>query len=125
MRRQIAGDLHDGAQQHLIAMRIRLGQVVELVGRDPARAVATIEELGDDVEDALDELRALVHGIYPHVLAFGGLEEALNTAAQRAPIPATVITHAVGRYPDAIENAVYFTCIEALQNTLPAPPQSP
>jgi len=118
LRRRIAGDLHDGAQQRLVAVRVRLAQVVELVGRDPARAVAMIEELGGDVDDALDELRALVQGIYPHVLAFSGLRDALNAAAQRAPIPAIVITHAVGRYPEAIENAVYFTCAEALQNTL-------
>jgi signal transduction histidine kinase len=118
LRRRIAGDLHDGAQQHLIAVRVRLAQVVELVGRDPARAVASIEELGDDLEDALDQLRALVHGIYPHVLGFSGVRDALNAAAQRAPIPVRVITHGVGRYPEAIENAVYFTCMEALQNTL-------
>jgi signal transduction histidine kinase len=118
LRRRIAGDLHDGAQQRLVAVRVRLAQVVELVGRDPVRAVAIIEELGDDVQDALDELRALVHGIYPPVLGFSGLPDALNAAAQRAPIPARVITHGVGRYPEAIENAVYFTCVEALQNTL-------
>src|SRR3954469_7304247 len=117
-RRRIAGDLHDGAQQRLVAVRVRLGQVGELVGRDPARAVVMIEQLGDDVEDALDELRALVRGIYPHVLAFGGLRDALNAAAQRAPIATRVITHAVRRYPEAIENAVYFTCVEALQNAL-------
>jgi signal transduction histidine kinase len=118
LRRRIAGDLHDGAQQRLVAVRVRLAQVVELVGRDPARAVAIIEQLGGDVEDALDELRALVHGIYPHVLSFGGLRDALNAAAQRAPIPARLVAHDVGRYPEAIENAVYFTCAEALQNTL-------
>jgi signal transduction histidine kinase len=118
LRRRIAGDLHDGAQQRLVAVRVRLAQVVELIGSDPARAVAMIEELGGDVEDALDELRALVHGIYPHVLAFGGLRDALTAAAQRAPIPARVIARDVGRYPEAIENAVYFTCAEALQNTL-------
>src|SRR3954452_21436095 len=118
LRRRIAGDLHDGAQQRLVAMRVRLAQVLELIGRDPARAVAIIEELGGDVEDALDELRALVHGIYPQVLGFSGLRDALNAAAQRAPIPARVITHEVHRYPEAIENAVYFTCMEALQNTL-------
>jgi signal transduction histidine kinase len=115
-RRRIERDLHDGAQQRLAALRIRLELAAEAVRGDPDRAAALLRELGGEVEEALDDVRALARGIFPPVLADRGLADALREAARRAPIPTTVEIHGPSRYPPKIEAAVYFCCLEALQN---------
>ncbi|MGN6379976.1 MAG: sensor histidine kinase [Gaiellales bacterium] len=112
-RRRLERDLHDGAQQHLIALRIKLGLINELGGQDTTKMIA---ELGDDVEATLDELRRLAQGVYPPLLRVDGLGSALNAVARRSPIPVTVHTPGVGRFANDIESAVYFCCLEALQN---------
>jgi len=111
-RRRLERDLHDGAQQHLIALRIKLGLIMEL-GEPPAELLA---ELCDEVDAALDELRRLAQGVYPSLLRTDGLASALSAVARRAPVPAAVRTSGVGRHPPEIESAVYFCCLEALQN---------
>jgi signal transduction histidine kinase len=112
-RRRLERDLHDGAQQHLIALRIKLGLMTELSGGETAQMIA---ELGDDVEATLDELRRLAQGVYPPLLRAHGLGSALNAVARRAAIPVTVTAAGLGRYSNEIESAVYFCCLEALQN---------
>jgi signal transduction histidine kinase len=115
-RRRIERDLHDGAQQRLVALRIELELAEDLIRRDPARGASRLQELERHLDEAIDELRALAHGLYPPVLADRGLEVALRDVAARSAIPATVAAHAIGRYPPEVESAVYFCVLEALQN---------
>lgn len=115
-RRRIERDLHDGAQQQLIALAVNLRLARELGGSDPAQATSVLEQLGSDLEAALNELRELAHGIYPPLLADRGLAEALSAVAARAPVRTRLETVAIGRYPPPLEATVYFCCLEALQN---------
>jgi signal transduction histidine kinase len=115
-RRRIERDLHDGAQQRLVALRIRLEIADEVMLRDPARARQIVHGLGDEVTGALDEVRSLAAGVYPALLAHRGLTEALRAAALRSPVPARVDVDGVDRFPQEVEAAVYFCCSEALQN---------
>jgi signal transduction histidine kinase len=115
-RRKLERNLHDGAQQHLVALAVKLRLAADAVEDDPDDAVAMIEEIKGDVQEAIAELRALAHGIFPPLLVSGGLTEALPAAAGRAALPTTVELDGVGRYGDDIEAAVYFCTLEALQN---------
>ena len=115
-RRRIERDLHDGAQQRLISLRIRLSiqaERLEQLNPDEAAAVAA---LGKEVEAAIDDLRALAHGIYPALLTERGLVDALRAVARMSAIPTSVEAHGVGRYRTDVESTVYFACVEALQN---------
>ena len=115
-RRRIERDLHDGAQQRLVALRIELELEAEEAERGDAERAATLRRLGADVEEAIDEVRSLARGIYPAALADRGLADALRAAALRSPLPTTVLVTGVGRYSREIETAAYFCCLEALQN---------
>ena len=115
-RRRIERNLHDGAQQHLVAMAVKVGLARQLLEKDPAAAGTMLEELRGDVQVTVGELRELAHGIYPPLLRDRGLPEALATAANRGPLPAQVRADGLGRYPTDVEAAVYFCCLEALQN---------
>jgi signal transduction histidine kinase len=115
-RRRIERNLHDGAQQHLVALAVKARLVEQLSDRDPDRARSLMNQLQDDVKSAIEELRALAHGIYPPLLSSSGLGEAMTAAARRAPLPTEVTADGVGRYAPEIEAAVYFCCLEALQN---------
>jgi signal transduction histidine kinase len=117
-RRRIERDLHDGAQQRLVALRIELELAEEVVRRDPERGVRLLRALEQEVDEALEELRALAHGLYPPLLADRGLAAALRAVAGRTPIPVRVDVRAVGRYAPEVESAVYFCVLEALQNIL-------
>jgi len=117
-RARIERDLHDGAQQRLVALRIRLGIAEELLTSDPGAGVREVRELGFEAERALDELRSLAHGVYPPVLTDSGLPEALRSVAAQAPMPVHLVAIGVTRHPIEIESAVYFTCVEALQNAV-------
>jgi signal transduction histidine kinase len=115
-RRRIERDLHDGAQQRLVALRIRLELAAEAVAAGRAEPVALFRELGAEAEVALEEVRSLAHGIYPAPLADLGLAGALQAAALYGPVPTTVIAEAGRRYPRDVETAAYFCCREAMQN---------
>jgi signal transduction histidine kinase len=115
-RRRIERDLHDGAQQHLVALAVNLRLARELAESDPVGARAVLEQLAGDVHAALEEIRDLAHGIYPQLLVDRGLAEGLRAAASRAPLRARVETGAIGRYRPEVEATVYFCCVEALQN---------
>lgn len=113
-RRKIERNLHDGAQQHLVALAVRLNLARSIVG-DDSEVAGLLEELTDGVRETLGELRALAHGIYPPLLMESGLAVALSAAAGRCPLPTSV--HAeVGRYRSELEASVYFCVLEALQN---------
>jgi signal transduction histidine kinase len=115
-RRRIERDLHDGAQQQLVALAIKAKLAAAALERDPTRTRQLLDELHDDVQRAIDEVRALAHGIYPPLLSQEGLGRALEAACRRSAIPAEVEMDGIGRYPPGLEAAVYFSCIEALQN---------
>jgi signal transduction histidine kinase len=115
-RRRIERDLHDGAQQHLIAFAVNLRLARELADNDPRAAKAVLSDLAGDVQDALDEFRDLAHGIYPPVLVERGLVEGLRAAVSRAPLRTRIECGRVGRYAPEVEATVYFCCLEALQN---------
>ena len=115
-RRRIERDLHDGAQQRLVALRIELELAEEIVRRDPERGIERLRELEHEVDEALDELRALAHGVYPPVLADRGLDDALHDVAMRSQIRVDLVAHDVGRFSTEVEGAIYFCILEALQN---------
>ena len=115
-RRKIERNLHDGAQQHLVALAVKVRLARQLAERDAARAGTILDELASDVEDTIQELRDLAHGIYPPLLADKGLPEALASAARRSVLRTTLDAAGVGRYSPEVEAAVYFCCLEAFQN---------
>ncbi len=115
-RRRIERNLHDGAQQHLVALAVKVRLLEQVSEKDPERARTLMDQLQDDVKAAVDELRALAHGIYPPLLSSRGLGEALTAASRRASLPAHVDSNGLGRYTPEVEAAVYFCCVEALQN---------
>jgi signal transduction histidine kinase len=115
-RRRLERNLHDGAQQNLVALKVKLGLAEMLAEKDPARAKALVGELKSDADEALETLRDLARGIYPPLLADRGLVAALESQARKATLPVEVETDGIGRYPQETEAAVYFCCLEALQN---------
>jgi signal transduction histidine kinase len=117
-RSRIERDLHDGAQQRLILLRIKLSLLEELMRSDPSAVAAAVHALGEEVELTLDELRALAHGVYPSILSDRGLEDALRSVAIALPVPVHLLTHHVQRYSQEVETAVYFACAEAIQNAI-------
>jgi signal transduction histidine kinase len=123
-RRRIERDLHDGGQQRLVALRIRLELAEEMMKQDPAQARNMIHALGDEIDAALDELRSLAGGVYPSLLAARGLPDALRTAALQSPVATSVEVEGSDRYPEEAERAVYFCCIEALQNVVKHAPNA-
>jgi signal transduction histidine kinase len=115
-RRRLERNLHDGAQQQLVALavKVKLAQVVAT--RDAQKTEAILAEVQSDAQDALENLRDLARGIYPPLLADQGLAAALQSQARKAAMPVTVDADSLGRYPQETEAAVYFCCLEALQN---------
>ena len=115
-RRRLERDLHDGAQQHLVALKMRLALAKRVAQRDPTKAEQLIGSLEHEADEALETLRDLARGIYPPLLADQGLVPALDAQARKAPVPVEVVADDISRYPQEIEAAVYFCCLEALQN---------
>ncbi|NDL56756.1 sensor histidine kinase [Phytoactinopolyspora mesophila] len=115
-RREIERNLHDGAQQHLVAMAVKVGLLARMAGDDPASVQPLLQELREDVQATVTELRELAHGIYPPLLRDDGLEAALRNAASRAALPTTVQVEVERRFSSEVEAAVYFCCLEAMQN---------
>jgi len=113
-RRKIERDLHDGVQQKLVALRIELELARDLV--DDGALDGRLAELAADFDEALDELRSAAHGIYPPLLADDGLDAALREIARRSTVPLTVDLEDVGRLSEDRETAIYYCCLEALQN---------
>ena len=115
-RRRIERNLHDGAQQHLVALAVTLRLARDVMADDPQSATEMLDQLAIDIKETIAEMRELAHGIYPPLLADRGLGEALQAAANRSPLDVTVHTEEIGRYGPEIEAAIYFCCTEALQN---------
>jgi signal transduction histidine kinase len=115
-RRRIERNIHDGAQQQLVALAVKLKLADSLVGKDEQRAHTMLADLQSDTSQALEDIRDLARGIYPPLLADKGLGAALESQARKSPVPVSVETDRLGRYPQEAEAAVYFSCLEALQN---------
>ncbi len=114
-RQRIERDLHDGIQQRMVGARVKLELAEDAMDSDPTRGRRMLDEIGCDMDDALEEVRSLAQGVYPALLATHGLVEALRSAARRSPGPVTVRGD-IARYPPETEAAVYFCCLETLQN---------
>jgi signal transduction histidine kinase len=117
-RSRIERDLHDGAQQRLVMLRIKLSLAEELLRSDPQAGAEAVHELGDEIDLAVEDLRSLAHGVYPSLLSDRGLTDALRGAFLDAPLPVHLDARGVTRHPVEIETAVYFVCIEAVQNAV-------
>ena len=114
--RRLERDIHDGAQQQLVALGVKMRLMEAMLERDPAKAHELLGQLQTDTTDALENLRDLARGIYPPLLADQGLAAALEAQGRKAVVPILVEPDGVGRYPQEIESAVYFCVLEALQN---------
>lgn len=115
-RQRIERDLHDGAQQRLVALAMTLGLAREKLATDPVAGQALVAEAHEEAKRALAEIRDLVRGIYPAVLADRGLDAAISALAGRCPVPVTVTVELSERLPIAIESTAYFFVAEALTN---------
>jgi hypothetical protein len=109
-RRRIERDLHDGAQQDLVALAVNLQLVRQLADADLAAAQSLLDELQRDVQETLDALRSLAHGVYPSLLPVRGLVDALRT------VPVPIETTDLERYPLEVEETVYFCCLQLLRH---------
>jgi signal transduction histidine kinase len=115
-RRRIERNIHDGAQQQLVALAVKANLAESMVARDPEQARQLIGQLKSEAQEALDDLRDLARGIYPPLLADKGLGAALDAQAKKSPVAVAVHIDDLARYPQETEAAVYFCCLEALQN---------
>ena len=115
-RRRIERNIHDGAQQQLVALAIKLSITESMIGTDTDGERELLAELRTDAASAVEDLRDLARGIYPPLLAGEGLAAALAAQARKATVPTSVTADGIGRYPQDIEAAVYFCVLEALQN---------
>ena len=115
-RRRLERDIHDGAQQHLVALAVKLRMARTMADRDPARARTMIGEIHTLTDSALENLRDLTRGIYPPTLVEKGVAAALRENALRSGARATVTTKGTRRADPASEAAAYFACLEAIQN---------
>jgi signal transduction histidine kinase len=114
-RRRIERNIHDGAQQQLVALQVKMGLAKRMTD-DPAKLDGILAQLQEETNQALQDLRDLARGIFPPLLADRGLTAALEAQARKSPLPVTVEADSIGRYPQEAEAAVYFCVLEALQN---------
>jgi signal transduction histidine kinase len=115
-RRKLERNLHDGAQQQLVALAVQLKLLEQSAGKDPDRDRQLAAKLGSQANAALEDLRDLARGIYPPLLADKGLTAALESQARKAAVPTTIEAGGVGRYSQDVESAIYFCTLEALNN---------
>jgi signal transduction histidine kinase len=113
-RLRLERDLHDGAQQRLMAIQVKLALLRDQVTTE--ELAGAVDEISDDASAAVEELRGLAHGIYPTVLRERGLADGLRATAATSPVPLEVVDRGVGRCDPTVEAAVYFACLEAIQN---------
>jgi signal transduction histidine kinase len=114
--KKLERDIHDGAQQQLVALAVKLRLLEQTIDRDPEQARGMAAQLGSAANAALEDLRDLARGIYPPLLADRGLQAALEAQARKAAMPVTVDADGIERFGADVESAIYFSCLEALQN---------
>jgi signal transduction histidine kinase len=123
-RQRIARDLHDGAQQRLVVLRIELELAAEDAEHDNPEEAATLRGFSTEIEQALEEFRSMTSEIYPAILSDRGIADALRAVALRAAVPTLVEVGTLAEYPLEIATAVYFCCVEALQNVAKHAPRA-
>ena len=116
-RRRLERNIHDGAQQQLVALAVKARLARQLTDRDPAKAAELLEQIEGETQTALEDLRDLARGIYPPLLADQGLVAAVQAQARRSPVPVEIRTDGLGRFAPDVEAAAYFSLLESLQNT--------
>jgi signal transduction histidine kinase len=114
--RKLERNIHDGAQQQLVALSVKLRLAEQLADRDAAKTKEMLAQLQGEATDALENLRDLARGIYPPLLANAGLGAAIEAQARKSPVPVDFGVDGIGRYPQELEAAVYFCVLEAMQN---------
>jgi signal transduction histidine kinase len=115
-RRRLERDIHDGAQQQLVALAVRLNLAQSMAAKEAPKVADLLDGIKGETQEALENLRDLARGIYPPLLADKGLSAALESQARKVAVPVSVTPDGVGRYPQEIEAGVYFCVLEALQN---------
>lgn len=115
-RRKLERDLHDGAQQQLVALAVKLRLAESLAERDPSATKTMLRDLRTETGEALESLRDLARGIYPPLLAEKGLAAALESEARKGSVPTEIRSEGIGRYPPGVESAVYFCALQALND---------
>jgi len=115
-RRRLERNLHDGAQQQLVALSVQLRLAESMVGKEPEKERQLLHRLQAATAEALEDLRDLARGIYPPLLAEEGLVVAIESQARKSATPVQVESKNLGRYPQHVEAAVYFCALEALNN---------
>jgi signal transduction histidine kinase len=115
-RRRIERNIHDGAQQQLVALNVKMRLAQALTSKDPEKADAMLSQMQSEIQTALEDLRDLARGIYPPLLADKGLPAALEAQSRKSPLPVEVSPDGVTRHEPEVEAAVYFSVLEALQN---------
>ena len=115
-RRRLERNLHDGAQQRLVALSLTLRHALRQLDSDPAAARAVLTDAGDELSHALDELRELARGLHPAVLSDRGLRAAVEVLAGRVPVQVELADIPGERLPEPIEAAAYYLIAEALTN---------
>ena len=116
-RRLLERDIHDSAQQQLVALAVHLRLAQRQLARRPDRAVELLEDLNQSVQQAVSDLLEIVGG-RPRLLARSGLAAALRAAADMCPVPVELVSSGLRRYPPEVEHALYYCCLEALQNVV-------
>ncbi len=117
-RRRLERNIHDGAQQQLVALAVKARLARTLTERQPAKAVEMLSQMESETQAALEDLRDLARGIYPPLLADRGLADALVAQARKSAVAVDVEPDGIARYPQEVEAAVYFSVLEALQNVV-------
>ena len=117
-RARLERDIHDGAQQHLVALAVRLRLVRTITARDPQRAATQLPALQEAATAASTTLDELSRGLYPRALAEAGVAAALLEASATSVVPVDVHDATTHRYASVVEAAAYFTCLEAVQNAV-------
>jgi signal transduction histidine kinase len=117
-RLRIERDLHDGAQQRLIGLRIKLSLAEEVTHTDAVAGAEAMHRLGTEVDRTLEELRSLARGVYPSLLSDRGIADALRGGLAESPLPVHFSALGLTRHPPEVETAVYFVCLEAVQNAI-------
>jgi signal transduction histidine kinase len=115
-RRRLERNIHDGAQQQLVALSVKARLARGVAERDSAKSAELLQQIEGELQTALEDLRDLARGIYPPLLADKGLGAALEAQVRRSQLPVTLNSDGLDRYPQEVEAAVYFSCLEALQN---------
>jgi signal transduction histidine kinase len=115
-RQRIERDLHDGVQQYVLGLRLRLDLASEAIPADPARGEQMLSAIGNQLDELLAVLRSFAAGIYPSILTERGLKDALESALRHLGCPVSLHTFGLRRYPEDVEVALYFCCVEAIQN---------